>query len=389
MGRRQGADSIGMILNKWRLCLITLCLATLFSVVGQASATPSATERFKLGGLFSLTGFGQKAGESHLYGTQLAVDEINAKGGVAGRSIELIVEDFRSDLKTTASAMQKLTSIDKVAAVIGPNWTEFSEVAAGVATKNQILMITPSGYTKTLTKDRPFVFSALENHGAITAPLSSYIARQRPKKLAALVMQNSFHQSIFEAISAQLTSTGVSVWRTFEITPGNQDFRSILTRLKAEDVDAVLILLLEDGTGFSFLKQARELAFKGRIYSGNSILYDEAFKADPGVADEVVLFDYKIQHSPQFEQRFRERFKTEPMADSGRAYDLVFAVKKAAETCGTQSEAIRDCLSKQRLEGVSGLIGFDNDRNLIITRPVSTIYRMQGGAPIPLDSLPQ
>lgn len=369
--------------NPKSLASFRLCITLLFILgirgLGVASATPENSNSFKLGGLFSLTGFGQRAGESELHGTQLAVDEINASGGIAGHPIELTVEDFRSDLKTAAVAMQKLTSSDKVAAVIGPNWTEFSEVAASVANKNKVVMITPSGYTKTLTKDRPYVFSALESHSAIAAPLSDYIIKQAPKKLAALVMQNTFHHSVFDAMQSQLSAGGLAVSQTFEITQGNQDFRSIISRLKADKVDAVVILLLEDGTDFSFLKQAKELAFAGAIYSGNSIVYDEAFTIEPVVADGVVVFDYNLIHTPQFEQRFRNRFAAEPMADSGRAYDLVFAIKNAAERCGLQSEDIRRCLLELRHEGVSGLIGFDQNRNLVITRAVSKVYRMNNG----------
>ena len=228
MVRKSAVDSIDMTPNKIRTALLSLlyawCLGSALCVLSipHAFATPEASGAFKLGGLFSLTGFGQRAGEAELRGTQLAVEEINQQGGVGGHPIQLTVEDFRSDLKTTAAAMQKLSAFDKVAAIVGPNWSEFSEVAAGVANRNQVVMITPSGYTKTLTKDRPFVFSALESHSAFTAPLSKYIATQRPKRLAALVMQNTFHHSVFDALSSQLSAAGVPVWQSFEVTPGNQ-----------------------------------------------------------------------------------------------------------------------------------------------------------------------
>jgi branched-chain amino acid transport system substrate-binding protein len=392
MAEKLAEASTGMIRNSrnqgWLvttrlLGLGLLCLAPLLSLKAE-SAEGRPNKPLRIGALFSLSGYGVQGGTAELNGALLAVEEINSSGGVQKRKIELVTEDFRSDLRSVATAMQKLASVDEVPVVLGPNWSEFSEVAASIAQQHKVVGITASGYTPTLTKDREYFFSALERHSALVEPLCRYISVQKPKKLAALVMENSFHQSIFSALKQQLTEMGIDIWRVDSITSGTKDFRASIARMKAAGVDGVIIMLLHDGTDYAFLKQARELKLGVPIYSGNSILFDPSFKQSPEIAEGVVLFDYSIPSSNDFLERYRSRFKSDPLPNSARVYDLVFAIKQAAERCGDSSEQIRRCLAEGSYEGISGRIEFDSDRNLKITAPISKLFRMTDGRPVEL-----
>ena len=362
-----------------------LALAAVFLGAAVAAADDSNAP-FKLGGIFSLSGYGAVGGQAELRGVELAVDEINASGGIKGHPIKIVVEDDRSDLKATAVAMHKLAAVDHVPVVIGPNWSEFAEVAADIAEQSKIVMLTPSGYTMTLTTNRPFVFSALENHGAAIKPLSDLIVSRKPTKVAVVLAENTFFRSLYDSIKPQLASGGISIWNTFTFNPGDDEFRSVITKLKSEKVDAVIMLLLESGLDYQFLKQAKELSLPAQIYSADSIPYDEALLKDLAVANGAIFFDYTVATSPEFKARYLAHFHSEAHSDSARSYDLVYLLKQSVEECGASSDEIRECLTRLTLHGVSGDISFDSSRNLKILKPVSKLYTVQDAKIVPFGS---
>lgn len=315
-----------------------------------------AADPIDIGAIFSLSSWGADGGSSELNGARMAQDDINAAGGIGGRELRLIVEDNRSDLKASVSAFKKLVSVDKVPVLIGPNWTEFTEVVAPLAEDHRIPMITPSGYRKNVISSRAFVFSLWPPPNVATAPLSDYILRKGNKKIAVLISENAYYEGLLHAIQEQLHQIELKIMRFNE---GTLDYRSHITRLKSSDIDAVLALLMESGDLSSFFRQAKQLKLKFPIYAANGIPFSEAIKSDPEIANGVIYFDYKVPGKDSFRKRYEKRFSQKPGFASAQAYDALYIIKKAIEDCGLEPEKIKECIKNTSMTGQTGKIVFD------------------------------
>ncbi len=333
----------------------------------------------RIGAVFSLSGYAALAGQDELDGVIMAAEELNGQEPFAGNQIELIKEDNRSDQGATVAAVQKLVGVDRVAAIVGPNWAEFAEIAAPIAQSNKVPLVTPSGWSENLTKGREFIFSGLENHPSIVKPLVDLIVEQRSRKITALVATNQYFESIFDSISQHLSAHSISIDRVIRVNPAETDFRSVLLQLKAREGDLIINLLAE-GVGLSsFYKQVRELRISTKIYSGNAISYDEGILNNLELVEGTIFFDYIDPSTDEFKQRFQRRFARKPMPGAARAYDAMKAIGEAATKCGPSSDQIAKCLTHITFKGASGPFGFDVDRNFKVAVTPSRLYEVRNG----------
>jgi branched-chain amino acid transport system substrate-binding protein len=353
--------------------LSVFLLIVTYAAIANADVIP-------IGTVHSLTSWGAKGGVAELNGIRIAVDEINERGGILGKAIELHSEDNGSDLKKTVGALQSLISIHKIPILLGPNWAEFSEVAAPVVEGKRILMLSASGYTPELTKNRRFVFTTLPAHRYFTEPISKYILSKKPTKLAILTTGNAYCQSMSSALREQLVSGGLTPSMEQSFDPATYDYKSLLIRLKHQGYDAIYASLIQGGDMAAFLRQRRELHIDIPIYAGNTVTYEPAILADRSLADGVVFFDFKLNSSEEFLKTYRTRFGEEPTYASPRGYDLVYLVKDAAERCQSfDVEKLRPCISNTRYEGISDLIQFDERNEVKPFRSVAELFEGRQG----------
>lgn len=342
----------------------------------------------KLGAIFSLSGFGASAGQGELNGTVLAVEEINQHGGVRGRQLELVVEDNQSDFSKTATAFRKLANIDRVPVVFGPNWAEFAEVAAPLAEGEKVVLISATGYTAELVKNRSYVFSGMPAHEYVVEPFAQKIIDQHYKKIALLVSENAYYGAIADILQSYFKRKNEKLALVQRFQPPSLDFRTVVAKLKRDGFDAVVLFLLE-GTGgtASFLRQAKEARLEASLYSGPSILFDDSIRDNPSIAEKVIFFDYRVPNAPEFEGKYESRFGIKRILGTTKAYDLVYLVKKAIEKCGEGAEQIRNCLRSVQHQGVTGQIAFEPDGNFRGNTYVMKLVQVDRGKYVDLETL--
>jgi branched-chain amino acid transport system substrate-binding protein len=345
----------------------------LHAVLITAAFAESGKEAIPVGALYSLSGYGAEWGTDELYGTQLAIEKINAEGGINGHKLDLKIEDFRSVQADTVKGFSKLVDLDRVVIVFGPNWAEFAEIAAPIAEQNKVPLLTASGWTKTLTKDRQYIFSTLPPHPAMVKSLTAYIAGKKYNKIAIVYTDNAYLTSIANETQSQLAGLGYPVSERAAFQPGINDYRTVISKLKKDDYQALIFYLLEGGENHAFLNQLRQLKFDGDVYGSNAVLADTELKKFPDLLKNVVVFDYTLPSNQEFKNAFKKRFGHEPVAYGARAYDNVMLFKDAASRCGFAAEEIRRCLKDSHIDGISGEVRFAEDQTLSSTAVVSEL----------------
>ena len=139
----------------------------------------------KIGGAFALTGFASEWGAVERNGAILAIEEINAQGGINGREVKLIVEDTLSDGKGAINAVQKLINIDNVEVIVGPSWLDSFGGAAPIADENNIVFMTPSASIDAIKSEHSYdyVFSTWYRTDKESEELAKHLSNANKKRI--------------------------------------------------------------------------------------------------------------------------------------------------------------------------------------------------------------
>lgn len=305
----------------------------------------------------------------------MAIDEINAKGGVKGRKLELIVEDNRSDFPATIGAFNKLRGLDKVTAIIGPNWSEFGEVVSPLAQSQKLPTVLVTGLASKRTYDLPYTFGLLPEFSEHVKVLSQHIAAQGFKRLVVLYSPTIYFEGMTTALVDSLKAAGVGLLPPVLISSAAPNLNSILARVTADKADGIVAFLQEGGGMGSFLKQLKTLKIRIPVFS-HDIKYDHTVTEDPALAAGTIFIHYILRAEESFINRYRSKFKEEPSISSPRAYDSVYVLKESMENC--QSSVLAECILKVDHQGTAGRIRFNERGGLVDIPNLTELWTVEG-----------
>jgi branched-chain amino acid transport system substrate-binding protein len=330
-------------------------------------------EKVRVGALMSLTGDTAQYGLSSLNGARMAVEEANASGGVAGRRVELIPEDTRSDAAATDAAVRRLAREYGVHALVGEMVSSRALAAARAAQSEGVPMLTPSATSPEVTSPGRFVFRSCYTDAFQGAAIARFAAVTLGARRAALLVaaRQSYSQELAEFIRDAFVRFGGEVVSVQEYTEGASDFTEQLDMLRASKPDVVFVpgYYLEAGL---LARQARaqgiEIPFVGgdgwdspRLYEiGGQALAGDFFTAHFSPEDP----DPRVQ---RFVADYRRLFGAAPDSFAATAYDAARILLAAIERAPTlERAAIRDALASTRdFPGVTGSVTFNAERNAV------------------------
>ncbi len=369
-------------------CLfIFLCLHIIFETPAVKSENiKKESEEIKIGALFSLSGYGTVGGTSELRGLLLAYEEIKAQGGIGDRPLTLITEDFNSDSKMLASSVVKLSTVDNVSFIIGPNWAEFADIAAPIAKRLKLTMITTSGYTSTLFDNNPYIFSMQYPPEKVIQPFTEYILSRNFTSVTLISSSNTFFELLSDTLITSLDSKVPLTRET--IINDSLDYKSLLLKIKQSGENSgIVVFMTQNGPASTFVKQAKSFGIKGdRLLLGPVVLYDEILKTNQDINEDIIFFDYISDLSENFRTKYKNRFKEEPKLGSAFSYDALYLLKEALEECNSNGITdINQCIMKGLETGASGEVRFNENRERILLKPASSVFQMREGKAVRIN----
>jgi branched-chain amino acid transport system substrate-binding protein len=253
-----------------RLPYLTLLgLAGLAGVAGIARAQTPAP--IKIGEYASLTGKEAGLGTLTHQGTVLAVEQINAAGGLLGRPLELLTEDTESKPGESGTAVRKLIARDKVVAVLGEVASSRSLEGAPICQAAKIPMISPASTNARVTAIGNYIFRVCfidPFQGPVLAKFA--LATLKVRRIAILSSASSAYSvGLAKYFTAAFVAGGGRVVADAKYSEGDKDFAAQLTAIRASGAEAIF----SPGyyaEGALVAKQARELGFTGPIFGGDS-----------------------------------------------------------------------------------------------------------------------
>ena len=337
----------------------------------KAVAEGGGSGPIRIGVFQSLSGSEASFGQDAMKGIRMAEQELNARGGVLGRRIELIVRDNQSKPGETSSLVRELISRNGVVALIGEVASGRTLEAAPIAQRSGIPLVVNSASNDRITKAGDFVFRVSYRDSQQGEVLARY-ARSLGKSRAALLVDISKDNSktIAESFKKRFTALGGRIVVEQSYNAGDKDFNAQLTVIQNSGADCLLLPGYYTDCA-SAMKQVQSLGLKLDTFGGDAWdSMDLVRVAGDAVHGAVFTDSFSADDPDPAVQSFVQNYKKEyqnarPMAFTANAFDSLMLLADAIRRAGsTHPRAIRDALAATSgYQGVTGKMTFDKDRD--------------------------
>lgn len=300
-------------------------------------------------------------------GILLAVDEVNATGGVSGRKLEVVMEDDGGDPKKSVNAFTKLATVSKVPVVIGPLSSGASMATAPLANQYKVVQISTLAGTIDLTKAGDYVFRIYPSSEIGSRYITKQaIERFKAKRIAIFYPNNAVGVTSRKFIAEIVKTAGAEVVADEAFKDGDRDFRTQLTKIAQAKPDVILCSAYYE-EGAQILVQAKQLGINVPVLGEDGWfgpIAAIARDALPNLYFANVAFgtEYKTNSEMQkFIAAFEKRYGRKPNSAAATGYAAVQVVRHAVTSGGVNAEKIKDALYKTDIPTVFGRVRFDEN----------------------------
>lgn len=371
--------------------LAAMVFATVMSGCGGEKKQEAAGDTIKVGASFELTGNVANYGKSTLSGLKMAMDEVNAKGGINGKKITVIESDNKSEPSESGNSVTKLVTQDKVVAVVGPATSGCVAAASPITTANKIPQIAPCATAPSITvengKVKDFMFRACFIDPFQGQVMAEFANKTLGVKNVAVLFDSSsdYSKGLAEVFQKTLESKGGKVVVKEAFLAKDVDFKATLTKIKAANPEAIYVPGYYEEVS-KIIKQAREIGLnvpmlgcdgwespKLAEIAGAAALKDCYYVSAFNAKDT----DQSVQ---AFIKAYKEKYQKDPDIFAMQGYNaglvLVDALKRAGSTDGT---ALAKAIAATKdLPVASGKLTFDANHNPIMS---ALIISLDNGVP--------
>ena len=349
------------------------------SVWGQATT--------KIGVITSLTGSLAAFGEAHKNGYSIALDEINAKGGVLGKKIELDFYDDQSKPDQAVQGVSKLVDQDGVPIILGSYSSESTKAIVGTVSQRETPLVIPTATADNVMESKsPWVFRICAGATDYAKTTIAFLkANGAPKTMAIVYENTNFGQSNMKAMTLAAKEAGINLVAVESYEAKSPDYKAVLQRVKQANPDVIYFCsyLLDAST---LMRQTREVDLNPRYYTSAGTGFAAAeFPTDKG-AGKNAEFTFSVSQwlpsakwagSREFDDEYFKRFKSHPQYHAMQAYSALLVATQAINNARSLEPAkIRDAIKNLNMSSTPfGAIRFDSGQN---QHPV-LITQIQGG----------
>jgi branched-chain amino acid transport system substrate-binding protein len=339
--------------------------------LAAAAPTLALADTIKIGVNQPLTGAVAASGNYVANGARIAADEINARGGLLGQQVELIIEDNKSNPTEAVAAAEKLIVRDEVPVMMGAWSSTFTlAVMPKLMEYGVPMVVETSSSEKITTEGNPWVFRISPTSEMEARAFSDQVEKFDIKKADFLVVNNDWGRGAADRFSEMLKGHDIAVGEVETMDPAAQDMSAQLAKIKASDADTLFVT-----TGVEqltlVLKQARALGLEDQIITtGGSQAPDQLIEQAGSAADgsfHLLFFTPwfpEAAENPEVAEKFvaawKERgYNFAGLTEGFRGYDGIMTIAAAIEAAGkAEPEAIREALWTIDVHGVNGDIKF-------------------------------
>jgi branched-chain amino acid transport system substrate-binding protein len=343
----------------------------------------------KVGTILSVTGPGAFLGDHMKRGMELAIEEINAKGGIDGKKIEWVFYDAETQSARGVTATRRLVEQDKVDIIVGGgNASGIALAMVPIVERAGVPFISTEGSMQIVNPvaQRKWTFKSTIDDDQILEVAADFWEKRGIKSVCMLADSSGFGASAKEQLEKVAPKRGLKVlYESFN--PGDTDLTAQLTRIKNSDAKAILCWTITP-SGVVFLKQAKQLGLGDRaIMHSYGFVDDRYMKLAEGAAEGTFLMSVKFPvgsdlpdsdpvkaRIADLTKRYEARFKQAPNQFVAQTYDAIYLAAMALKAGGGDKEKARAAIEGiKNFPGVGGTFTFAADKHSGLSKADGTV----------------
>jgi branched-chain amino acid transport system substrate-binding protein len=337
-----------------------------------AAAPAHAAEPIKIGALLSVTGPASFLGGPEARTLEMAVEDLNARGGLAGRPVQLIVKDTGGSPEKAVSFAKQLIEEEQVFAIIGPSTSGETMAVKGLAEGSGTLLLSCAAAEVIVNPVARWVFKTAQKDSHAATMIFQELKRRGLTRVGVLTSNTGFGKAGKEQLEKLAPEHGVQIVASETYDKAATDLTAEVTKLKAAGVQALVNWSIEPAQAI-VIKNARQLGLAVPIFQshgfGNIQYVRAAGAAAEGVVfpmGRLVVAEALPEQHPQravlvaYKKAYEARYKEDVSGFGGYAYDALLILAQATKVAGSADRAkVRDAV-----EGLKGLTGTSGVFNL-------------------------
>jgi len=348
----------------------------------------------KIGVITSLTGSQSAFGQAHKAGYQIALEEINAKGGINGKPVELSIYDDQSKPDQAVQGVSKLVDQNRVKLILGSYSSESTRAIVPVVTQKQIPLIMPTSVADNVVETgSQWVFRICAGSGSYASATLDFLKNNgNPKTLAIVYENTNFGQSNAKSMTAAAQTAGINLVDSEAYQASSPDYKALLQRVKSKNPDAIYFAsyLLDAGT---LMRQSEQVNLNPKYYTSAGTGFAAAeFPSETKGAGKYAEYTLSVSQwlpsakwsgSKEFDEKYTKLTGGHPAYHAMEAYAALLVAAEALKKTGPDAAptAIRDAIHNIDIpETPFGPIKFDargqNAHPLLVTQIQGGQYKV-------------
>lgn len=362
--------------KKLALVLSLLLILTMVAGCGSQKGTTSSSadsKVVKIGFLGALTGDVACYGKPGLNGLKMAAEDLNAKGGILGKKVEIVAYDNAGDKAQAASITKKYISKDKVSAIIGDPCTGVTIAAAKVAQANKMVLISAGATGKGAIDAGDYCFrNTLLDEVACPATVE-YLVSKGYKNIALVTAVNDeYSVGLSDYFRNAIKAKGAKIVIDESIQRGDTNFSAQVTKIKPTNPDIIVF------TGYYqeaalFMKEVRKQGMKDiKFVGGDGCLGEDLYKLGGEAVEGSMIYcgfspENPTPETKKFLDAYTKKYNSQADMFSVQYYDALMIVAQAMEKANSTDPAVyqKEMLKVKNFPGLSGVTTFRANREPI------------------------
>ncbi|MDR2729868.1 MAG: ABC transporter substrate-binding protein [Treponema sp.] len=360
------------------LLTLALCVTAMVFAGGSKDA-----DTVTIGAIFPLSGAVAFYGNESRDGALLAIEEINAAGGLLGKKIALLSEDDEGNAEKSVNAFTKLTTRDKVSIILGSSTSGPTQAMTALAQRNKVVLISPSATNVNVTKAGDFIFRAcfIDPFQGVVGADFAYGTLGSRRAAILYDAGADYNTGLAESFRNQFKAVGGQVVADEAYQSGDVDFNAQITRIKAVNPDIVYLPNYYNDVSLQ-AKQLRDQGITCALVGGDgwdSLTDNAGDEILNGFWSSGFASDTTDPKGMVFVRAFQTRFNRPASQFAALGYDTMMLVIDGIKAAGSfDSTAVKNAMAKLSGSYVTGNIRFDSDRNPIKGAAILEIVRQDG-----------
>ena len=370
-GRKEGS-----CMKKLSILLAIIMIIGIFA--GCSNTNNANADEIRIGVNYELSGDNATYGNSAVEGIELAVEQINAAGGINGKKIKPIKYDNKSEPAEATTLTTRLMTQDKVVAVLGPATSGAFKATIPVAIQNKIPVASGSATADDVTVDssgvKEYAFRICYSDSYQGTAMANFALNNLSAKKAVIIMDSSsdYGKGLAENFTKTFEDGGGTIVAQEAYVAKDTDFNAILTKIKGEEFDVIFIPGYYNEAGL-IIKQARAQGIDVPILGADGFDSPVLLELAGAEALNNVYFSNhysSLDENPvvvKFIEDFKAKYNKEPDAFNALGYDLArFVADAISRAENLNGESVKKALEETTdFEGVTGSFSIDENHNVI------------------------